>query len=69
MSATSSHAYAVKESTGQRIVGLLRPIRSRREVGMAFGISAERVRQIECVALAKMAKRLSESFNFEEDGL
>lgn len=50
---------------GQRIRQQLTPWMSREDVAKHFGISGQRVDQIETLALAKLAIRLSEITGFE----
>ena len=54
---------------GEKIFQNLRPIMTRQEVGKQLGISGERVRQIELVALAKIAIRMHEVLKHEKGEL
>lgn len=53
------------ESEGKRLAGILRPVRTLKEVSVIFGITPERVRQIENHAMGVLAFRLRQLLEVE----
>jgi DNA-directed RNA polymerase sigma subunit (sigma70/sigma32) len=54
------------EIAGEKIAAQMVPIMTRKEVGKIMGCSSERIRQIERLALGKIASRLLESTELRE---
>ncbi|MDE2104617.1 MAG: hypothetical protein KGL39_45700 [Patescibacteria group bacterium] len=54
---------------GERIASMLNPIRTRKEVGKIIGITGERCRQIEHLAIGKAAFRLRQLLEIERKQL
>jgi len=52
---------------GAGIAESMKPIMPRHDVGRIMGITGERVRQIENLALGKLAQRMRELTNYETD--
>lgn len=52
---------------GEKIAAQLPAILTRNEVGRRLGISGERVRQVEQIALGKIATRMKEQLELEDE--
>jgi hypothetical protein len=62
-----SEGFKANMKLGQSIANQLEPFMSCDAVAEKLGISKQAVRKIECLALAKIAKRLRESVDYSDE--